>query len=539
MGMAWRSAIDNTRLLPDTLPEVTVSLHAHGAGRGLVAKFMACRGRLAQPDRPEPMLIFEQSQPGRSAVAQHPAADEVPSDIPVALLRTTPVGLPEVSELQVVRHYTNLSRKNFSIDTNFYPLGSCTMKYNPRACHSVALMDGFANRHPYAPDVLSQGFLSCMHDLQEILAEVTGMKGGVSLAPMAGAQGEFAGVAMIMAYHKSRGDLERTEIIVPDAAHGTNPATAVMCGCTVREIQTLDNGDVDVDALKAVLGRKTAGIMLTNPSTIGVFERRIVEIAKLVHDAGGLLYYDGANLNAILGKVRPGDMGFDAIHMNLHKTFSTPHGGGGPGAGAVGVSERLKPFLPIPMVAKAEDGMYRWLRKKDRPQSIGRLSAFAGNAGVLIRAYVYARMLGREGMTRVAEFATLNANYLARQLQKAGFTLAYPERRASHEFIVTVQPQKKANGITALDFSKALLDHGIHAPTNYFPLLVPECLLIEPTETESKETLDEFVEVMAELLAESRDNPEHMKGAPYTMPVRRLDDVKAVKELDIAYRPAA
>ncbi len=485
------------------------------------------------------MLIFEQSQPGRSAVAQHPAATDVPSDIPAKLLRTTPVGLPEVSELQVVRHYTKLSRKNFSIDTQFYPLGSCTMKYNPRACHSVALMDGFANRHPYAPDVLSQGFLSCMHDLQEILAEVTGMKGGVSLAPMAGAQGEFAGVAMIMAYHKSRGDLARNEIIVPDAAHGTNPATAVMCGCVVREIPTLDNGDVDVEALKSVLGPKTAGIMLTNPSTIGVFERRIVEIAKLVHEAGGLLYYDGANLNAILGKVRPGDMGFDAIHMNLHKTFSTPHGGGGPGAGAVGVSERLRPFLPIPMVGKNDDGSYRWLRKKDRPQTIGRLSAFAGNAGVLIRAYVYARLLGREGMTRVAEFATLNANYLAAQLRKAGFTLAYPERRASHEFIVTVQPQKKANGITALDFSKALLDHDIHAPTNYFPLLVPECLLIEPTETESKETLDDFVDVMAGLLAESRTDPERMKGAPYTMPVRRLDDVKAVKELDVAYRPAA
>jgi len=485
------------------------------------------------------MLIFEQSQPGRSAVAQHPAVTDVPADIPGALLRTTPVGLPEVSELQVVRHYTNLSRKNFSIDTNFYPLGSCTMKYNPRACQSVALMDGFANRHPYAPDSLSQGFMSCMHDLQEILAEVTGMKGGVSLAPMAGAQGEFAGVAMIMAYHKSRGDLARNEIIVPDAAHGTNPASAVMCGCVVREIPTLGNGDVDVEVLKAVLGPKTAGIMLTNPSTIGVFERHIVEIAKLVHAAGGLLYYDGANLNAILGKVRPGDMGFDAIHMNLHKTFSTPHGGGGPGAGAVGVSERLKPFLPIPMVGKQDDGTYRWLRKKDRPQSIGRLSAFAGNAGVLIRAYVYARLLGREGMTRVAEFATLNANYLAAQLGKAGFTLAYPERRASHEFIVTVQPQKKANGITALDFSKALLDHNIHSPTNYFPLLVPECLLIEPTETESKETLDEFVDVMTQLLAESRENPERMKGAPYTMPVRRLDDVKAVRELDVAFKSAA
>ncbi|MBB5016494.1 aminomethyl-transferring glycine dehydrogenase subunit GcvPB [Rehaibacterium terrae] len=485
------------------------------------------------------MLIFEQSQPGRTAAAQLPADAAIPADLPAELLRDTPVGLPEVSELQAVRHYTNLSRKNFSIDTNFYPLGSCTMKYNPRVCHSMALLDGFLGRHPYAPDALSQGFLSCMYELQEILAAVTGMKGGVSLAPMAGAQGEFAGVAMIMAYHKHRGDLERTEIIVPDAAHGTNPATAVMCGCTVREIPTRDDGDIDLEALKKVLGPKTAGIMLTNPSTIGVFERRIVEIARLVHEAGGLLYYDGANLNAILGKVRPGDMGFDAIHMNLHKTFSTPHGGGGPGAGAVGVSERLKPFLPIPMIGKSEDGSYHFVRKKDAPLSIGRLSAFAGNAGVLLRAYVYARLLGREGMTRVAEYATLNANYLAKRLAEKGFTLAYPERRASHEFIVTVAPQKKAHGITALDFSKALLDHGIHAPTNYFPLLVPECLLIEPTETESKETLDEFVEVMAKLLDTAANDTERMKGAPYTTPVRRLDDVKAARELDLAWQPAA
>ncbi|MDZ4348193.1 MAG: aminomethyl-transferring glycine dehydrogenase subunit GcvPB [Xanthomonadaceae bacterium] len=484
------------------------------------------------------MLIFEQSQPGRAATAQLPPDAQTPDDLPPGLRRRSPVGLPEVSELQVVRHYTNLSRKNFSIDTNFYPLGSCTMKYNPRVCHSAAMLPGFLNRHPYAPDSLSQGFLSCMHELQEILAEVTGMKGGVSLAPMAGAQGEFAGVAMIMAYHRHRGDTERTEIIVPDAAHGTNPATAVMCGCTVREIPTLGNGDVDVEALKKVLGPKTAGIMLTNPSTIGVFERRIVEIARLVHEAGGLLYYDGANLNAILGKVRPGDMGFDAIHMNLHKTFSTPHGGGGPGAGAVGVSKRLEPFLPIPMIGKAEDGSFHLVRKKDRPLSIGRLSAFAGNAGVLLRAYVYARLLGRDGMRRVAEFATLNANYLAKRLAEKGFTLAYPERRASHEFIVTVQPQKKANGITALDFSKGLLDYGIHAPTNYFPLLVPECLLIEPTETESKETLDRFVDVMAELLEQAANDPGRMKAAPYTTPVRRLDDVKAARDLDLAFRQA-
>jgi len=422
------------------------------------------------------MLIFEHSRPGRSAAAQMPPACALPDDLPATLRRATPIGLPEVSEMDVVRHYTSLSQKNFSIDTNFYPLGSCTMKYNPRVCNSLAMLDGFLSRHPYAPESLSQGFLACMYELQEILADVTGMQGGVSLTPMAGAQGEFAGVAMIMAYHRHRNDLARTEIIVPDAAHGTNPATATMCGASVREIPTLADGDIDIEALRSVLGPNTAGIMLTNPSTIGVFERRIREIAHLVHAAGGLLYYDGANLNAILGKVRPGDMGFDAIHMNLHKTFSTPHGGGGPGAGAVGVSERLKPFLPIPIVEKimlpasdrrGTEGVslaarvpssgpvghllpegegkvwYRYARKKDRPLSIGRLSAFAGNAGVLLRAYIYARLLGREGMRRVAEYATLNANYLAVELRKAGFTLAYPARRASHEFIVTVAPQKK------------------------------------------------------------------------------------------------
>lgn len=485
------------------------------------------------------MLIFELSQPGRTAAAQLPADVAVPDDLPQQFRRKRAIGLPEVSELQAVRHYTKLSQKNFSIDTQFYPLGSCTMKYNPRACNSLAMLDGFLARHPYAPESLSQGFLSCMYELQEILAGVTGMKGGVSLAPMAGAQGELAGVAMIMAYHRDRGDTERTEIIVPDAAHGTNPATASMCGCTVREIPTKDDGDIDVEALKGLLGPKTAGIMLTNPSTIGVFERRIKEIAQLVHEAGGLLYYDGANLNAILGKVRPGDMGFDAIHMNLHKTFSTPHGGGGPGAGAVGVSERLRPYLPIPMIEQREDGSYGWVRKKDRPKSIGRLTSFAGNAGVLLRAYVYARMLGREGMTRVAEYATLNANYLAKRLKDGGFTLAYPERRASHEFIVTVAPQKKSSGTTALDFSKGLLDHDIHAPTNYFPLLVPEAMLIEPTETESKEELDRFVGVMTELLELSERDPQALKDAPRTLPVRRLDDVKAAKQLDIAWQPAS
>ncbi|MEM7706058.1 MAG: aminomethyl-transferring glycine dehydrogenase subunit GcvPB [Pseudomonadota bacterium] len=481
------------------------------------------------------MLIFDQSASGRQAAAQHPEPVALGDAIPQHLRRAGSARLPEVSELQVVRHYTRLSQKNFAIDTHFYPLGSCTMKYNPRACNKLAMLDGFLGRHPAAPDSLSQGFLGAMHNLQQILAEVTGMR-GISLTPMAGAQGEFTGVAMIRAYHAARGDLDqRTEIIVPDAAHGTNPATAIMCGFKVREIPTAADGDVDFAALEEAVGPQTAGIMLTNPSTLGVFERRITEIADLVHDAGGLLYYDGANLNAILGKARPGDMGFDAIHMNLHKTFSTPHGGGGPGAGAVGVSERLLPFLPIPMVGQNDDGGFRWLTEEDRPQSIGRLSGFAGNAGVLLRALIYALMLGRQGMPRVAEYATLNANYLAKRLAAEGFDLAFPTRRASHEFIVTLKREAKAFGLTATDLSKMLLDRDFHAPTNYFPLLVPECQLIEPTETESKEVLDRFVEAMVEIRRSAEEDPEQAKAAPFTMPVRRLDDVKAARQLDLAF----
>jgi glycine dehydrogenase subunit 2 len=377
-----------------------------------------------------------------------------------------------------------------------------------------------------------------MHELQEILREVTGMA-GVSLAPMAGAQGEFAGVAMIRAWHTSRADHARREIIVPDAAHGTNPATATMCGYAVREVATDADGNVDLAALRAAVGPHTAGLMLTNPSTLGVFEQRILEMRDIVHGAGGLLYYDGANLNAILGRVKPGAMGFDVVHVNLHKTFSTPHGGGGPGAGPVGVAQKLLPFLPIPMVAHEQD-RYRLLTEADRPHSIGRLSAHMGNAGVLLRAYVYARMLGREGMPRVAEFATLNANYLMVELQRVGFELAYPRRRASHEFIVTLRRLKEETGVTAMDFAKRLLDKGVHAPTTYFPLLVPECLLIEPTETESRETLDAFVAAMQAVLEEARAQPELVKSAPLTTPVRRLDDVKAARELDLAWKkPAA
>ncbi len=459
--------------------------------------------------------------------------------IPAMYLRKDRPNLPEASELQTVRHFTRLSQKNFSIDTQFYPLGSCTMKYNPRACNALALLPGFAGRHPLGPESHGQGFLRCMYELQEMLKGVTGMK-GVSLTPMAGAQGELAGVAMIRAYHEARGDHQRKEILVPDAAHGTNPATATMCGCVVREIPTDKDGDVDIDALKAALGPKTAGIMLTNPSTLGVFERRIAEVATLVHEAGGLLYYDGANLNAILGKVRPGDMGFDVIHMNLHKTFSTPHGGGGPGSGAVGVGNRLLPFLPIPLVGAAEkDGktVFRWLAENELPQSIGRLSGFMGNAGVLLRAYVYMRMVGRDGMERIAEYATLNANYLMVRLADAGFELAFPGRRASHEFIITMRKEARTYDLTAMDVAKALLDWNYHAPTTYFPLLVPECLLIEPTETESKETLDGFVDAMIAILTDARENGVSFKEAPYNMPVRRLDDVKAARQLDIRFEP--
>ena len=479
------------------------------------------------------MLIFHLSQPGRSSHAQLPNAPDGELEIPLELRREGPLLLPEVSELDAVRHYTRLSQRNFSIDTHFYPLGSCTMKYNPRACNTAALLPEFLGRHPLAPERTGQGFMACLFELQEMLKDVTGMA-AVSLTPMAGAQGEFAGVAMIRAFHRSRSDTARREIIVPDAAHGTNPATATMCGFAVREIPTGIDGNVDLAALRAAVGPQTAGLMLTNPSTFGLFEEKILEIRDIVHAAGGLLYYDGANLNAILGKVKPGAMGFDVMHMNLHKTFSTPHGGGGPGAGPVGVSPQLEPFLPLPIVVR-EGLRYRWLTFNERPQSIGRLSANMGNAGVLLRAYVYARLLGREGMRRVAEYSTLNANYLMAELRRADFEVAFPRRRASHEFIITLKRMKEETGVSALDVAKRLLDKGFHAPTTYFPLLVPECLLIEPTETESKQTLDAFVTAMKEILAEARATPELVKGAPYTTPVRRLDDVKAARDLDLAW----
>ncbi|HJP03903.1 MAG: aminomethyl-transferring glycine dehydrogenase subunit GcvPB [Gammaproteobacteria bacterium] len=478
-------------------------------------------------------LIFEYSSASRQGFV---ADSDARPNLLAEVLRTDELMLPSASELEVVRHYTRLSQQNFSIDTQFYPLGSCTMKYNPRVCNRLAMLPQFLGRHPLGPVEHGQGYLQTMFELQEMLQVATGMA-AVSLTPMAGAQGEFAGVAMIRAYHESRGDEARNQIIVPDAAHGTNPATATMCGCEVVEIPTREDGDLDIDRLRAVAGSNTAGIMLTNPSTLGLFERQIEEIAAIIHAAGGLLYYDGANLNAILGKTLPGDMGFDVIHMNLHKTFSTPHGGGGPGSGAVGVTERLKPFLPVPFVQKV-DGRYTWATEEQYPQSIGRLSAFMGNAGVLLRAYVYMRMLGRTGMERVSDFAVLNANYLMVCLREAGFEVAFPERRASHEFIVSLKQIARETGVTAMDFAKALLDYGFHAPTTYFPLLVPECLLIEPTESESRRSLDGFVAAMAKIRDAAYSDPDTVKQAPLTMPVRRLDDVRAAKQPDLVWQSA-
>jgi glycine dehydrogenase subunit 2 len=478
-------------------------------------------------------LIFEKSIKNRKITSLVPTVKKHKVKIADKYLRKTQLLLPEVSELEVIRSYTKRSQQNYSVDTNFYPLGSCTMKYNPRILHTCASIPGFIKRHPYALPKFSQGVYECLYELQDMLKAVTGMP-GVSLAPMAGANGEFAGVAMIRNYHLARGDHGRTEIIVPDAAHGTNPASAAMCGYKVVEIPTDSEGDVDLEALKKAVGSQTAGIMLTNPSTLGVFERNIEQISKIMHEAGGLLYYDGANLNAILGKVRPGDMGFDVVHLNLHKTFGTPHGGGGPGCGPVACSERLVPFLPVPMIVKNGD-MYQELTENDKKQSIGRLSAFLGNVGIMLRAYVYIRLLGASGLERVSEYATLNSNYLMKCLEKAGYEIPFGKRRASHEFIASLRNEAKDLHITAMDVAKRLLDYGFHAPTTYFPLLIAECLLIEPTETESKQEIDKFVEVMAKILQEAKTAPEKLRAAPSARPLKRLDNVKAVKELNIKW----
>ncbi|EGK14480.1 aminomethyl-transferring glycine dehydrogenase subunit GcvPB [Kroppenstedtia eburnea] len=474
----------------------------------------------------EKALIFEMSKPGRTAYSLPPSdvpSAEASERIPGGMLRETPAELPEVSELDLIRHYTELSRRNHGIDNGFYPLGSCTMKYNPKIHEDVARYPGFAQIHPYQGEETVQGALQLLYELQRDLAEITGMD-RVTLQPAAGAQGEWTGLMMIKAYHEGRGENRRNKVIVPDSAHGTNPASATVAGFEAVTVKSDENGLVSVEDLKQVVGEDTAALMLTNPNTLGLFEKEIKEIAEIVHEAGGLLYYDGANANAILGKTRPGDMGFDVVHLNLHKTFTTPHGGGGPGSGPVGVKEVLVPFLPTPVVEKGEQGYYF---SYDFPHSIGRVKGFHGNFGMLVRAYTYIRTMGPDGLRQVSEDAVLNANYLMKRLEPY-FDVPF-KQVCKHEFVLSGNRQK-SQGVRTLDMAKRLLDFGIHPPTVYFPLIVEECMMIEPTETESKETLDHFIEVMIQIAKEAEENPEAVQEAPHHTPVKRLDEVTAARK---------
>jgi glycine dehydrogenase subunit 2 len=480
-------------------------------------------------------LIYEQARAGRRAVT-FPAPDvpvvaDVP-DLPAGTLRRRPPALPEVSELQAVRHFTRLSQRNHAVDTGFYPLGSCTMKYNPKVGDLAAQDPGFANLHPYAPEDRVQGALRLMWELERALCEIAGMA-RFTLQPAAGAHGELTGILIARAYHESRGEGHvRTRVIVPDSAHGTNPATAAMCGYEVVEVPSDARGGVDVAALEAAVDERTAALMLTNPNTLGLFEENIQRIAETVHRAGGLVYYDGANANAIVGRVRPGDMGFDIVHFNLHKTFSTPHGMGGPGAGPVGVVERLVPFLPVPLVDREGDRfVWRW----DLPASIGRVRAFYGNFGVLVRAYAYIRAHGADGLREVSGHAVLNANYLLALLRDL-FDVPY-DRRCMHEFVVSARSLRQRTGVRALDVAKRLLDHGFHPPTVYFPLIVEEAMMVEPTETEAKETLDAFAAALEGIVAEARSDPEAVRSAPHTTPVGRLDEATAARRPVLRWAP--
>lgn len=470
-------------------------------------------------------VIFERSRPGRRGVrfdqrTDVPAVD-LPSVLPADLLRSTPLGLPEVAENDVVRHYTELSTLNYGVDTGFYPLGSCTMKYNPKVNDWAASLPGFADVHPLQPDQTVQGLLELLHLLEEGLKELSGMD-AVSLQPAAGAHGELTGILMIKAYLADRGE-QRTTILIPDSAHGTNPATAAMAGFQVKVVPSNNRGGVDVAALRRLVDGDTAGLMLTNPNTLGLFEEDILEIADIVHKAGGLLYYDGANANAIMGRVRPGDMGFDVVHLNLHKTFSTPHGGGGPGAGPVGVKADLVPYLPYPRLKSTEAG-YRW--DYTREKSIGKVRSFYGNVGVLVRAYAYLRSHGSAGLKAVSETAVLNANYLLGQLKDAYRTPH--ERTVKHEFVLSLTPQK-LRGSRALDVAKRIIDYGFYPPTVYFPLVVEEALMVEPTETESKETLDRFAAAMHAINQEIDMTPELLHEAPHETVVRRFDEATAAR----------
>ena len=477
--------------------------------------------------------LFELSRPGRGGdKIPHPPKDAL-DRIPKDQLRVEPAALPEINEPEVVRHYVNLSQLNFAIDTGFYPLGSCTMKFNPKINEWAARLPGFANLHPLAPDEVAQGTLELLWNLERALCEISGMQ-AVSLQPAAGAQGELTGILMIRAYHRSRGDHDRTEVLVPDSSHGTNPATATMAGFTTITIPSAPDGGVDLEKFRAALGPRTAAVMITNPSTLGLFESRIGDLLDAVHEAGALAYMDGANLNAILGKFKPGAAGFDVMHFNVHKTFSTPHGGGGPGAGPVGVGETLIPFLPSPRVLREGDGAFRLERAGERPTSIGRLRTFVGNTGVLVRAYTYISAHGGTGLVQVSEDAVLAANYLKSRLAGT-FDLPY-DRACKHEFVASATTIKKETGVRTLDIAKRLIDFGYHPPTIYFPLIVDEGMLIEPTETESIETLDAFADTLIAIAAEAHDTPDVVKQAPHTAPVRRLDEAAAARHPNLRWR---
>ncbi len=476
-------------------------------------------------------LLFERSREGRVGYRFPPPDTGVAGAVlPESLRRKAPIGLPALSEVEVVRHYVNLSRRSYGVDLGFYPLGSCTMKYNPKIEEQVARLPGFTAVHPLQPEEGLQGILALLHELTARLCRITGMDWG-TLQPFAGAHGEFTGMKLFRAYFAKRGEQGRTKILVPDSAHGTNPASAHLAGFEVVELRSSSAGVVSLDEIAPHLDERLAGIMLTNPNTLGLFEPDILEISRRVHAAGGLLYYDGANLNAVMGKARPGDMGFDVVHLNLHKTFGTPHGGGGPGAGPVLVTEALRPFLPAPDIASREG---RYLLDYDRPDSIGRVSGFYGNIGVLIRAYAYLLALGADGLSAASEGAVLNANYLRERL--AGLLeLPYPGL-CKHELVLSARRLKDECGVTALDVAKRLLDYGIHPPTIYFPLVVSEALMIEPTESESKEGLDAFVEIMGEIVRDARENPSLLRAAPTATPVRRVDEVLAARRPIVRWR---
>lgn len=476
-------------------------------------------------------LIFELTTEGRVGYSLSeldvPAVD-LAAILPSQFIRTEEAELPEVSELDIMRHYTALSRRNHGVDSGFYPLGSCTMKYNPKINESVARFAGFANIHPLQDESTVQGALELMYDLQEHLIEITGMD-EVTLQPAAGAHGEWTALMMIRAFHEANGDFQRTKVLVPDSAHGTNPASATVAGFDTVTVKSDENGLVDLEDLRRLVGDDTAALMLTNPNTLGLFEEHILDIAEIVHSVGGKVYYDGANLNAVMSKARPGDMGFDCVHLNLHKTFTGPHGGGGPGSGPVGVKADLIPYLPKPVLVKTEEGYHF---DYDRPQSIGRVKPFYGNFGINVRAYTYIRSMGPDGLKAVTENAVINANYMMRRLEPY-FDLPY-NRHCKHEFVLSGSRQKKL-GARTLDMAKRLLDFGYHPPTTYFPLNVEEGLMIEPTETESKETLDAFCDAMIQIAKEVEETPEVVQNAPHTTVIGRLDETRAARNPVLRY----